>query len=158
MKNKVEVVQQLREQLVNSTATLSNGAVLAGVRMVEVVRSDLIKHLEDVCDTCNVAIDYIVGEERANAKPRMSALFDKDGVILDCRELRHPEGHDVFTVADVVRANQRYPHRAPIHAELLYNVPQHFDRARETSRRQSAVELLLSMGFVWNNGKWEFRK
>lgn len=36
--------------------------------------------------------------------------------------------------------------------------PQQFDRARETSRRQSAVELLLSMGFVWNNGKWEFRK
>ena len=30
-----------------------------------------------------------------------------------------------------------------------------FDRARETSRRKSAVELLLSLGYVWRNGKWE---
>lgn len=157
MKNKVEVVQRLREEL--RRAAVSRGNMSHNhTREATVNRAQIAEYFELVEDTCNIAIDYIVGEERANAKPRMSTMVDKDGVILDCRELRHPEGHDVFTVADVVRANQWYPHRAPIHAELLYNVPQHFDRARETSRRQSAVELLLSMGFVWNNGKWEFRK
>lgn len=29
-----------------------------------------------------------------------------------------------------------------------------FDRARETPRRQRAVELLLSMGYNWNDGAW----
>lgn len=33
-------------------------------------------------------------------------------------------------------------------------VPEH-DRARETSRRQSAVELLLSDGYTWVDGKWK---
>ncbi|MEA9653040.1 hypothetical protein ABFU65_12205 [Xanthomonas campestris pv. raphani] len=30
-----------------------------------------------------------------------------------------------------------------------------FDRARETPRRQSAVELLLSLGYVWRTDRWE---
>ncbi|MEA9551697.1 hypothetical protein VC253_07650 [Xanthomonas campestris] len=29
------------------------------------------------------------------------------------------------------------------------------DRARETPRRQSAVELLLSLGYVWRTDRWE---
>ncbi|AWD92448.1 hypothetical protein [Xanthomonas phage Carpasina] len=33
-----------------------------------------------------------------------------------------------------------------------------FDRARETSCRRSAVELLLSMGYVWATDHWEARK
>ncbi|WP_407462191.1 hypothetical protein [Xanthomonas campestris] len=33
-----------------------------------------------------------------------------------------------------------------------------FDRARETPRRQSAVELLLSLGYVWTTDRWEARQ
>ncbi|MBV6787257.1 hypothetical protein KWH02_19120 [Xanthomonas campestris pv. uppalii] len=33
-----------------------------------------------------------------------------------------------------------------------------FDRARETPRRQSAVELLLSLGYVWATDHWEAPK
>lgn len=29
-----------------------------------------------------------------------------------------------------------------------------FDRARETPRRQTAVEAMLAMGFVWGDGAW----
>ncbi|ACE75772.1 P32 [Xanthomonas phage phiL7] len=36
--------------------------------------------------------------------------------------------------------------------------PVEFDRFRETSRRRSAVELLLSMGYVWATDHWEARK
>ena len=86
-------------------------------------------------------------------KPRMSAIFDKDGVVVNCRELLHPEGHDLFTLGDAMRCNERRPDKAPHKADVLYSTPQ-FDRAIETPRRRSAVELLLSMGFVWENGKW----
>ena len=38
------------------------------------------------------------------------------------------------------------------------SVPLEFDRTRDTSRRQTAVELLLSMGYVWATDHWEARK
>ena len=42
-----------------------------------------------------------------------------------------------------------------IRAALTAAAPQEFDRALETSRRQSAVELLLALGYVWRDTKWE---
>lgn len=37
----------------------------------------------------------------------------------------------------------------------LRAAPAGLDRARETPRRQRAVELLLSMGYNWNDGAWQ---
>ncbi|MCF8809626.1 hypothetical protein JH314_08105 [Xanthomonas campestris] len=37
----------------------------------------------------------------------------------------------------------------------LRPAPTELDRARETPRRQSAVELLLSLGYVWRTDRWE---
>ena len=39
-------------------------------------------------------------------------------------------------------------------AALSQAQPVEFDRARETRRRQSAVELLLSQGYTWQDGQW----
>lgn len=36
--------------------------------------------------------------------------------------------------------------------------PVEFERAIPTRRRESAVELLLQLGFVWNNQRWEDRR
>lgn len=41
---------------------------------------------------------------------------------------------------------------------LAARQPAEFERAIPTHRRESAVELLLSMGFVWNNQHWEDRR
>lgn len=38
---------------------------------------------------------------------------------------------------------------------LAARQPVEFDRAREPPRRQSAVELLLAMGYVWHSDRWE---
>ncbi|MCU1053297.1 hypothetical protein JAK47_01890 [Stenotrophomonas maltophilia] len=41
---------------------------------------------------------------------------------------------------------------------LIDRKPVEFERAIPTRRRESAVELLLSLGFVWNNQRWEDRR
>lgn len=41
---------------------------------------------------------------------------------------------------------------------LAARQPMEFERAIPTRRRESAVELLLSLGFVWNNQRWEDRR
>ena len=41
-----------------------------------------------------------------------------------------------------------------LYAAPVAAAPVEFDRARETPRRQRAVELLLSMGYNWNDGAW----
>ncbi len=43
-------------------------------------------------------------------------------------------------------------------AALAARQPVEFERAVPTRRRESAVELLLSLGFVWNNQRWEDRR
>ncbi|PPU32112.1 hypothetical protein XspCFBP7912_13125 [Xanthomonas sp. CFBP 7912] len=43
-------------------------------------------------------------------------------------------------------------------AALAARQPVEFDRARETPRRRSAVELLLSLGYVWATDHWEARQ
>lgn len=47
------------------------------------------------------------------------------------------------------------------HREVLGSIKgqrAEFERAIPTHRRESAVELLLSLGFVWNNQRWEDRR
>lgn len=46
-------------------------------------------------------------------------------------------------------------HRLRTAASNAGMMPADFDRAPETSRRIGAVELLLSMGYVWNDGAWK---
>ncbi|MCF3524583.1 hypothetical protein [Stenotrophomonas maltophilia] len=41
---------------------------------------------------------------------------------------------------------------------LAARQPVEFERAIPTRRRESAVELLLQLGFVWNNQRWEDRR
>ncbi|WP_442256111.1 hypothetical protein ACS0OT_07145 [Stenotrophomonas maltophilia group sp. RY12688] len=43
-------------------------------------------------------------------------------------------------------------------AALAARQPVEFERAIPTRRRESAVELLLQLGFVWNNQRWEDRR
>lgn len=42
--------------------------------------------------------------------------------------------------------------------QLAARQPVEFERAIPTRRRESAVELLLQLGFVWNNQRWEDRR
>ncbi|MCU1054152.1 hypothetical protein JAK47_06335 [Stenotrophomonas maltophilia] len=42
--------------------------------------------------------------------------------------------------------------------EVAARQPVEFERAIPTRRRESAVELLLQLGFVWNNQRWEDRR
>ncbi|PJL51452.1 hypothetical protein B9Y74_05505 [Stenotrophomonas maltophilia] len=48
--------------------------------------------------------------------------------------------------------------RAGLQAALAIRQPVEFERAIPTHRRESAVELLLKLGFVWNNQRWEDRR
>lgn len=41
---------------------------------------------------------------------------------------------------------------------LASRQPVEFERTVPTRRRESAVELLLTLGFVWNNQRWEDRR
>ncbi len=45
-----------------------------------------------------------------------------------------------------------------IERALAARQPVEFERAIPTRRRESAVELLLQLGFVWNNQRWEDRR
>lgn len=45
-----------------------------------------------------------------------------------------------------------------IERALASRQPVEFERAIPTRRRESAVELLLQLGFVWNNQRWEDRR
>lgn len=47
---------------------------------------------------------------------------------------------------------------ADLLSALAARQPLEFERAVPTHRRESAVKLLLSLGFVWNNQRWEDRR
>jgi hypothetical protein len=55
-------------------------------------------------------------------------------------------------------ANCTMRHAAELAAALAARQPVEFERAVPTRRRESAVELLLQLGFVWNNQRWEDRR
>jgi hypothetical protein len=57
----------------------------------------------------------------------------------------------------VPSVNQKQALDAAI-AALAARQPVEFERAIPTRRRESAVEPLLELGFVWNNQRWENRR
>ncbi|MNB71525.1 hypothetical protein D3C81_665720 [compost metagenome] len=75
------------------------------------------------------------------------------GVIADNIErdkLDHPGFYRNTQLAEVLRR--------VLSAALAARQPVEFERAIPTRRRESAVELLLELGFVWNNQRWEDRR
>ncbi len=74
--------------------------------------------------------------------------LDCIGRIEEAIEFRVP--HDIYAAV--------HGELAELKAALAARQPVEFERAIPTRRRESAVELLLSLGFVWNHGRWEDRR
>ncbi len=70
----------------------------------------------------------------------------------------HPRDSDCILAQHVVVADHA-PHAVAWNRRALAaRQPVEFERAIPTRRRESAVELLLQLGFVWNNQRWEDRR
>ncbi|PZT06113.1 hypothetical protein A7X87_08615 [Stenotrophomonas maltophilia] len=72
----------------------------------------------------------------------------------------------LYRLADDANGNRRL-HRddtgswvklQDVERALAARQPVEFERTVPTRRRESAVELLLTLGFVWNNQRWEDRR
>jgi hypothetical protein len=67
---------------------------------------------------------------------------------------RRPVDMPLVQAVEIVR-NECAHHGPPFAAFKALEERICFDRAPETSCRREAVELLLSMGYVWNDGAWK---
>ncbi|EED41180.1 hypothetical protein SSKA14_4204 [Stenotrophomonas sp. SKA14] len=112
-------------------------------------------------------VDYAIehgGYLATAAKQLLEARNVLDGLVLRHEELDDVDDDEMEAAQDGVRdANSSL--RIAIHEfekrrdrALAARQPVEFERAIPTRRRESAVELLLSLGFVWNNQRWEDRR
>lgn len=86
---------------------------------------------------------------RAQFEAWAHAQSYRGGNIITDRDADHP---DVYACPNAQLTWQCWK------AALAARQPVEFERAVPTRRRESAVELLLSLGFVWNNQRWEDRR
>ncbi|HFF6210387.1 TPA: hypothetical protein ACGCHH_000299 [Stenotrophomonas maltophilia] len=72
--------------------------------------------------------------------------------------VEHAKNLDLLRAGYHVDAKPREAALNAAIAALAARQPVEFERSIPTRRRESAVELLLELGFVWNNQRWEDRR